>query len=227
MKVLKGIGLFFVYPAAMLLLGFWGGIHAADFFYPGGISETIPGESSGENRVQSLPAIEEQMHAEGQETSEDVAKQASAQKDTLCADTEYVLLETDILRGTEVETRWRLPHKYIGMDREKFITMIENYSSFPPLSEKERGFVNAEVVSFARERVVVRMNYQYVQPGTGFYLAVKNNEVVVYLEDQTTVYINTGILLESLPEELQMKIMEMLFVEDEGTLYSLLETYSS
>lgn len=227
MKVLKGIGLFFVYPTAMLLLGFWGGIHAANFFYPGGISETLPGENSGENRAGSFSELEEQMHAKGQETSEDVTRQASTQRDTLSADTEYVLLETDILRGTEVETSWRLPHKYIGLDREKFVTMIENYSNFPPLSEKERGFINAEVVSFARERVVVRMNYQYVQPGAGFYLAVKDNEVVVYLEDQTTVYINTGILLETLPEELQMEIMEMLFVEDEGTLYSLLETYSS
>jgi hypothetical protein len=91
----------------------------------------------------------------------------------------------------------------------------------------ERGFAGLEVLSFSRERVVVRMNYRYVQPGEAFYLAVQDNEVVVYLEDQETLYINTGIMLESLPEELQMEIMQMLYVEGEGDLYDFLESYSS
>ena len=158
---------------------------------------------------------------------EDELVQVSAVRETLAADTEYVLLETDILRKTEVETSWRLPGQYVGMDREQFLTAMENYGSFPPLSELERGFVNLEVVSFSRERVVVRMNYQYVQPGEGFYLAVQNHEVIVYLEDQETVYINTGIMLESLPEDLQLEIMDMLYMEEEKNLYNFLETYSS
>ena len=59
------------------------------------------------------------------------------------------------------------------------------------------------------------------------YLAVSDNEVVVYLEDRSTVYINTGISLEELPEQIQLQIMDMLFVPDEETLYDFLETYSS
>lgn len=227
MKVLKGISLFFVYPAAMLLLGFWGGVKTASFFYPGEVQSAIPQELSTEHPGHSDQAVREETPTEMQDDVEDAVKTVSAQRETLAADTEYVLLETDILRDTEVETSWRLPNQYIGMDRDQFLTVVENYSSFPPLSELERGFVNAEVVSFARDRVVVRMNYQYVQPGSGFYLAVVDHEVVVYLEDRETVYINTGILLETLPEELQMEIMEMRFVEDEGALYSFLETYSS
>lgn len=238
MKILKGIGLFFVYPASMLLLGFWGGVQATNFFYPGEIYEgrEMQKEPGDEEQLSAERVAEETsawrssgdaLSEEPQEDLEDTAKAVSAQRETLSVDTEYVLLETDILRETEVETSWKLPNQYIGMDREQFLTAMENYSSFPPLSEMERGFVNAEVVSFSRDRVVVRMNYQYVQPGTGFYLAVQDHEVVVYLEDQETVYINTGILLETLPEELQIEIMEMRFVEDEGALYNFLETYSS
>ena len=84
-----------------------------------------------------------------------------------------------------------------------------------------------EVLSFSRERVVVQMNYQYLQPGSCFYLAVQNNEVVVYLEDMETIYINTGIKLDSLPEALQLEIIQMMWVEDEESLYDFLETYSS
>lgn len=229
MKVLKGIGLFFVYPALTMFFGFWCGVRSTHFFYPG--------ESSVDERYN----VEEFMRAEKlqneekndikpvkePDVSDNTVRQVSVQREVLVSDTEYVLLETDVIRGNEVETSWKLPAQYIGMDREQFVVAIENYSSFPPLSEMERGFVNAEVVSFSRERVVVRMNYQYVQPGDGFYLAVDNNEVVVYLDDKETVYINTGILLETLPEELQLQIIEMMYMEEEGNLYNFLETYSS
>ncbi|MDE7251339.1 MAG: hypothetical protein K2O32_00130, partial [Acetatifactor sp.] len=36
MKVIKSISLFFIYPVTMLFLGFWGGVEASHYFYPGG-----------------------------------------------------------------------------------------------------------------------------------------------------------------------------------------------
>ena len=56
-------------------------------------------------------------------------------EETLCADTEYVLKETDILRNTSVETSWQIPHKYIGMTREMFLETMNLYAEHPPLSE--------------------------------------------------------------------------------------------
>ncbi|MCM1101459.1 MAG: hypothetical protein NC079_07240 [Clostridium sp.] len=224
MKVIKSIGLFFVFPATMLFLGFVGGVRATHFFYPG-------------EDISRRGGIESESGAEGTESAEESGApkdaatdglwQVSRQRESLSADTEYVLYETDILRETEVETVWKLPGQYIGMDRERFLSAMKNYEDYPPLSELERGFVSLEVLSFSPERVEVRMNYRYVQPGEGFYLTVQNHEVVVCLEDRKTVYINTGILLESLPEELQLAIIDMLYVEEEGELYSLLESYSS
>ena len=69
-----------------------------------------------------------------------------------------MLEETDILHHTVVETTQRLPDKYVGMNREEFLQAMDLYEAFPPLSEMERGFVNLEVLSFSRERVVVQMN---------------------------------------------------------------------
>ena len=47
------------------------------------------------------------------------------------------------------------------------------------------------------------------------------------LEDMETVYINTGILLETLPDNMQLSIIQMYYIEDEEGLYNFLETYSS
>ena len=84
-----------------------------------------------------------------------------------------------------------------------------------------------DVLSFSRERVVVQMNYKFVQPSSSFYLAVYDNRVVVYLEDMETVYIETDIRLDSLPEQLQRNIIEMMWIENEEKLYDFLENYSS
>lgn len=161
------------------------------------------------------------------EMEEDAFREAASSSETLSVDTKYVLEETDVLTHSVVETTWRLPGKYVGMNREQFLEAMEVYEAFPPLSEMERGFVSLEVLSFSRERVVVRMNYKFVQPSASFYIAVYDNNVIVYLEDKETVYIETDIRLDALPEELQQSIMQMMWVEDQEKLYDFLENYSS
>lgn len=218
MKFVKRISYFFVVPVFFLGLGIYLGVWGIHFFYPGlwhNMNDTAKPPYTSEETVTD------------EEGDSRLSVAVTSSGETLCADTEYVLEETDILRGTSVETSWKIPHKYIGMDRENFLETMDLYAEHPPLSEIERGFVGLEVLSFSRERVVVRMDYRYVQPSESFYLAVTDHEVVVYLEDRTTVYINTGIALEDLPEVLQLQIMDMLFVPDEETLYDFLETYSS
>lgn len=268
MKIVKGIGLFFVYPILMLGLGFYAGVQSVHFFYPGDQSgmyskelysnesysdelysneyysnESYSMESKNmenlpeqEDKNEPFPSSLEQMPYEWNDDCMDygvvsgktsASRETSASKETLCVDTEYVLEETDVTNHTVVETTWRIPDKYIGMNREQFLEAMENYEAFPPLSEQERGFIGLEVLSFSRERVVVQMNYRYVQPSTSFYLGVFDNKVVVYLEDLETIYIETDIRLDTLPEEVQGEIIQMMWIENETALYNFLEDYSS
>ena len=55
----------------------------------------------------------------------------------------------------------------------------------------------------------------------------RSNEVIVYLDDRKTVYIETDISLDSLPAHLQQNIIDMMWIRDEEELYSFLENYSS
>lgn len=216
MKFVKGISLFL----AGCIIGTVIGVRVTHFFYPG---EQV-------QRTEEPQTFTEESATE--ETPEDISEEPTAEEvafspETLSVDTDYVLEETDLITGTVVETVWKLPDKYIGLNREQFVEAMKNYELFPPLSEMERGFVSLEVMSFSRERVVVRMNYQYVEPVVGFYLAVRNNEVVVYLEDMETLFMNTGIDVNTLPEDIRQELLQMIFVEDEETLYNFLENHSS
>lgn len=253
MKFIRGISLFVVYPLLLLGVGFFAGLEFSGFQYgeeqdrggsplllglPTGIGEQSAylGEETGK-RGETVSGTdgEEQPPVSGNETQENSGedghgeeiREAASSGETLCVDTAYVLEEMDILHHTSVETTQRLPSKYVGMTREQFVEAMAIYEASPPLSELERGFVNLEVRSFARERVVVQMNYRYVQPSESFYLAVYDNKIVVYLEDRKTVYIETQIELDSLPEQLQRDVMQMMWIENEEKLYDFLENYSS
>ena len=217
-KLVKGIGLFFVYPMVVFGLGLFCGVALMRFFYPGEQALLRKGQAQ---------QLEARMEQQIEQSAEPESLEVLSEGETLCVDTEYVLEETDILRHTAVETSWRLPDKYVGMNREQFLEAMDRYAAFPPLSEQERGFVGLEVKSFSRERVVVQMNYRYVQPSLSFYLVAYDNEVLVYLDDLETVYIETHIRLDSLPEELQKKIIYKMWLEDEEALYDFLENYSS
>lgn len=200
----------------------------------GGMSESQVGTNFGDS-AESASGTNRNGSADGellgtddgsQGTSED-SVQTSIIREKLNADTSYVLEETDMRNDTVVETVWKLPAKYIGMNREEFIEAMEIYEASPPLEELERGFVSLEVLSFSPQKVVVQMNYEYMQPGESFYLMVVDNYVVVYLEDRETVYMDTDILLTELPEELQQEIIQVMFIPDEESLYNFLENYSS
>lgn len=239
--------MFVVYPLMMLGLGFLLGlgIHSvrqqdkgSSFLLlglPSGMETQISaGETeAGEEKVQAPEGGSsglgpgEREAGETEEIDPDGIREVATAYDTLCVDTAYVLEETDILHHTVVEITQRLPAKYVGMNREQFLQAMELYEAFPPLSEMERGFVNLEVLSFSRERVVVQMNYKYVQPSESFYLAAYDNKVIVYLEDRKTLYIETEIPLDSLPEQLQHDIIQMMWIENEEKLYNFLENYSS
>lgn len=237
MRFVKGISLYFIYPMIMLGIGFYGGVVSSHFFYPG---EQAPGDRA----LYSVPSPDSIMgepvdvpgdgldYGTAEKSQEDIldpelSLEAAAAAATLSADTEYVLKETNILDQSTVETTWRLPAQYMGMNRQQFLDAMELYESHPPLSEMERGFVSLEVQVFSRKRVVVQMNYRYVQPSASFYLAVYDNEVVVYLEDRRTIYIHTEIPLTSLPEDVQQEIIQMMWMPDERSLYNFLENYSS
>ena len=56
---------------------------------------------------------------------------------------------------------------------------------------------------------------------------VADHFIVVYEEDRSTIYMNTDILLDLLPDSLQREIMEGKYVASEEELYLFLESYSS
>lgn len=235
-KTGRRIGIFCAGLFLCGLMGLTGGLmgaRLAQHFQP----QQPPQEDAREEIIISKPdaspvprwhdEVMEAGYGEAGEAADIPADTVISIPETLQPDTEYILREKDLVTGSEIETSEDIPDMYIGMNREQFLASMENYAAAPPLSEKERGFVSLDVLSFAPSRVVVQMNYRYVQPSESFYLVAINDLIVVYKEDRETVYQYTNIRLSQLPERLQQEIIGVMYIADEESLYDFLENYTS
>ena len=207
MRFGKRISLFFIMPMGMYALGFYSHMKLQEEFYPGKFRQV---------------EIEEKSAAVSEEPQ--VIPTALGEEQVISADTQYIIEEVDLKKNTSVETKWKVPDKYIGMNRQQFVKEMEQA---PSLKDQELGFVSAEVVTFSKERVVVRKSYIFKELCTSFYLVNEKNYVVVYCDDLKTVYMNTNITLDSLPDALKQEIIQNKYVATEEELYNFLESYSS
>ena len=216
MKHIKSISLFLTYTLLIMILGFFSGV---------AVICRVQEKNAGREKM----SVQETLSAERQEIvlSGNEVPVNGADEDTLSADTDYVLEEHDKKRETTVESVGKVPQAYLGMNREEFVAAISRYEASPPEAELERGFTGLEVLSFSGERVVIRMDYVYVEPTKSFYLNLSDGKIVVLCDDRETVYQYTEIEADRLPEELQRELIIGMYVENEEALYRFLETYSS
>lgn len=210
MKFAKRISLFFIIPVGMYSLGFYSHMKLQEEFYP------------GKFQVEQIEQKSESLSEQPQ-----IIPVAVEDEQVICADTQYMIQEVDLKKDTSVETKWKVPDQYIGMNRKQFVKEMELYQQAPSLKDQELGFVSVEVISFSRDKVVVRKNYIYKEASTSFYLVNEQNYVVVYCDDMQTVYMQTNIMLDSLPDHLKQEIIQNKYVATEEELYNFLESYSS
>lgn len=208
MKFVKRISLFFIYPLSMFALGFASNMAIMEFFYPG--------EDKAGTKVQ-----------ESRTLKEETVEVSLSDEPVVTANTRYVIQEYNGVTGEMAEEEVPAPDKFIGLSREKLSEEISEYNKNPSLSDLEQGFHYMELISFSSGRVVVRKSYEPADEEKGFFLLNENHYVVVYNHNLSQIYMNTDILVEELPENLQQEILNMKYIEDEGALYNFLESYSS
>jgi len=206
MRVLKKIGVFLLTVSISFAMGvFYEKIMVS--FYPNTVdNEILPLEISKE---------------------EEITTQVLQSEDVITADTKLIIIEHNLNSGEEVRSENIIPTKYIGLNREKFITEMEHYEISPALPDIRKGFKNQFVVSFSHNEIVLQKNYSGMNEKPHFYIVSKDNKLVVYYEDMETVFLTTNILLNSLPINLQLEILSKKYFETEEELYNFLESYSS
>lgn len=210
MKVARGISLF-VIAVGLFAIGCFLGFEGHSFFYPG-----VSAEKSRSGIAAS--ASDEKMHVSAQD------------ENIISADTSFVVIEVNMEDQSESSAEIPVPTYYMGMDREAFEKQIRNFDSSPSLQELQKGFQGSEIRSFSGSKVELCKFYQEQKEAEEeyYYLAIQNNKVVVYRADGQTVYMETDIPAQDLPDDvLQELLTQKRIVNTEEDLYDFLESYSS
>ena len=205
MKILKSIGLYFVYPFLTFLLGIFTHMGYVNYFYP-----------NKYNKLQESYFLEESSY----EVSE------LSEKITTC-DTKYIIVEHNLSDQTECIIEDKIPDKYLGMTRENLEEALFDYQQNPTLEDIERGFTNIQLETFSSDEVRISKVYNPVENETGYYLMVLDGKIVVMEEDKETIYLTTDIYVEALSDSLKKELILGKFIYDIDELYGFLESYTS
>ena len=167
------------------------------------------------------------IHFTNTQADEEALKPAIQSDEIITADTKLIIVEHNLKSGEEIRSENVMPTKYIGLNREKYITEMEIYEISPALSDIKKGFRSQFVVSFSGQEIVLQKNYSGNNEHLHFYILAKDNKLVVYYEDMETVFLTTDISLDSLPANVRLEILSKKYFETEEELYNFLESYSS
>jgi len=143
-------------------------------------------------------------------------------------ETASYFLETVYLQSqTEEREQLALPGFMVGIDLKGLTAYVKGYMETMPVNEYLNGLISYEIVSFAKDKVVLRKTYDETKVENQFYICRRGDFIVVYYSDLKTVYEYTDIRVDSLIEEIQDSLVQGFYVKDVQELYSILEGYTS
>lgn len=139
----------------------------------------------------------------------------------------YVREIYDGTTGVVTNEDGTMPAELAGLTREELEASLSEYNQAIVEKGTTDGPDHKELISFSRDRIVIRETYSGAEEEEGFFLKAVDGEVTIFHNDQVTPYENTGIQVDVLPEDERQKLTEGYFVADERELYSILENLSS
>lgn len=205
MKILKSIGLYFVYPFLTFILGILTHIGYLNYFYP------------NKYTLQEPPYVEEEFITQ---------ESASISSGITSCDTIYILTEYNITDNSKNEHQEQLPDMYLGMTREALENAINEYQQNPTLEDLEKGFCSIQLESFSSSKVHISKIYQ-PKEDLGYYLMVMDGKIVVMHADKETIYLTTDIYADALSDSLKQELLLGKYILNMDELYGFLESYTS
>ena len=207
MKILKSISLYFVYPFAMFLLGFFSHMAYVDFFYPGRqMKET-----------QEPVVYESQFYTPVAEVENKIKEE-----------TRYLVMEYNLDSNEEGELQEKqMPAMYLGMTRQELENALGEYELNPTLEDQEKGFLSQQLKEFSPDQIVIQKNYRPIEESSGYYLMVEDGKIVVMEEDRKTIDLTTDIYAQALSDSLKQELIMGKYIHNMEELYGFLESHTS
>ena len=169
--------------------------------------------------------------------SETYYMQGETDEEILDSYAKYVIeshdLDSDSLR-TESD---KIPVEFIGLSRSEIIDYITSHKE--QFQEEGEEIRNISMISFSSDMLVLRKDvtksvaisetvkkYENDNP-YNYYMVLEEGYIVVYKQDKSTIFLETGIGEEELDESERELLIQGIGVKNVSELYRYLEGYTS
>ncbi len=155
-------------------------------------------------------------------TEANVDNEAYVTKNTVYIEETY-----DRNSGNITEEEGEVPIALLGLNKEKVIQYCDSYGSYMTEEEKKLGLQQCQLISFSKERIVIRKTYMLEEsPSYSYYAILEENHLKVYYSDKKTLFIDTPIELTKMEEEIINELKEGVFIKSIWEVYGYLDEYS-
>ena len=163
--------------------------------------------------------------------------QGETKEELIDHDTEYVL-ESHNLDDDKITAKTEnVPVELIGLSKKEVIDYITSHME--QFQEKGEEVKNISMISFSHDTLVLRKDvtdsiaisatikkYQNDNP-YNYYMVLEDGYLIVYKQDKTTVFLETGICEDELDETDRAQLLQGVGVKNISELYRYLEGYTS
>lgn len=163
--------------------------------------------------------------------------QGETKEELIDHDTEYVL-ESHNLDDDKITAKTEnVPVELIGLSKKEVIDYITSHME--QFQKKGEEVKNISMISFSHDTLVLRKDvtdsiaisetikkYQNDNP-YNYYMVLEDGYLIVYKQDKTTVFLETGIREDELDETDRAQLLQGVGVKNISELYRYLEGYTS
>lgn len=131
----------------------------------------------------------------------------------------------DLFNNKRTEKSSKVPEYFVGLTRQQIDKYYDNYMQNIPVEEVEKGLQTINVLGFSSDEIVIEKIYD--ESSVKYYILDRDGYIKVYYGDKKTLYENTGIKTDSLPDTEKKNLEAGICVDNKEELLSILEGYSS
>lgn len=160
--------------------------------------------------------------------SEDIsinAVDASANNIKVLDTTNCKVIVVDLFNNKRTEKSSKVPEYFVGLTRQQIDKYYDNYMQNIPVEEVEKGLQTINVLEFSSDEIVIEKIYD--ESSVKYYIMDRDGYIKIYYGDKKTLYENTGIKTDSLPDTEKKNLEVGICVDNKEKLLSILEGYSS
>lgn len=141
--------------------------------------------------------------------------------------TKWIIQKYDLITKKTQIKEVKISRDLVALERNQLEEKVKQYVRNPEEQDKRDGLIEAVLLSFSKDSVVLLKTYDSTQNQKGFYLKIENGRVIAFYKDQTTIFLETDLSVDEMSTKMYKRLQKGIYFQNQEELFAFLESYTS